>query len=251
MIKKFLIAFAIAITAVSSSFGFYSESVSAANNDYGIKPDCHYLLGFTSWNCGVVINDQGTLKTGVWQIAANVLTDLTVAAAYLVLGYVIYGGYIYISSSGDPNKVAKGKKTLTQAFIGLAIVMSASIIMSSIRIALVGSSGNIGNCASQAGCVNPNEMIENLIHWVIGISGIIAVIFVVYGGISYTISAGDPSKIKQAKNMILYAVIGLVIVALAEVITAFVSNTIRKSSAYIQTNETIISKEVTYENKID
>ena len=249
MIKKFLIASAIAITAIFSSFGLFSESVFAANG-YGIDSTCNNFLGFTSWNCGVNIDSQATLKTGVWQIAANVLTDLTVAAAYLVLGYVIYGGYIYMSSSGDPNKVAKGKKTLTQAFIGLAIVMCASIIMSSIRIALVGGSGNIGDCLNENSCANSGDMITSLVQWVIGISGVVAVAFIVIGGISYVTSSGDPSKIKQAKNTILYAVIGLVIVALAEIITAFVSDAIRKS-AYVQTNETIISKEVTHENKIN
>lgn len=251
MIKKFLIASAIAITTIFSSFGFFSESVFAA--DFGVKStSCKSFLGFVPWSCNVVIDSQATLKTGIWQIAANVLTDLTVAAAYLVLGYVIYGGYVYISSSGDPSKVAKGKKTLTQAFIGLAIVMCASIIMSSIRIALA-VNGDISNCV-EANCADPNSMITKLIQWVIGISGVVAVVFIIIGGISYITSSGDPNKIKQAKNTILYAVIGLVIVALAEVITAFVSSTIRdaqNSSPTSQINETIISKEVTYENKIN
>ncbi len=265
MLKKILIALAIVLTTTLSTFNFYSnpvfaddptaaedgDSTGSSSNKFGITSNCNSFLGFTPWSCNVNIESTDTLKTGVWQIAANVLTDLTVAAAYLVLGYVIYGGYVYITSSGDPNKVAKGKKTLSQAFIGLAIVMSASIIMGSIRIALVGGSGNIGNCLDANSCANQGDMITSLVNWVIGIAGVVAVIFVVYGGISYTTSAGDPSKLKQAKNMIIYALIGLAIVALAEIITAFVTNTIKNSQDTSLINETIISKEVTYENKIN
>lgn len=57
--------------------------------------------------------------------------------------------------------------------------------------------------------------------------GIITVIVVIIGGIYYTISLGDPSKVAKAKNTILYAVIGLVITLLAFAITNFVLNAVR------------------------
>ena len=188
------------------------------------------FLGLVSWDCGVNISDEASLKTGIWQIAANVATDITIIAAYLVLGYVIYGGYLYIFSSGEPTKIASGKKTLTHAFIGLAIVMSAYVIMSSIRFALLGAGGKF-NCdfmsATGANCISANKVISNAISWAISIGGVVAVIFLVYGGISYTTSAGEPNKLSKAKQTIIYALIGLAIVALAEIITAFVSSTIR------------------------
>ena len=187
---------------------------------------------------------EDDLKNNIWTIAANIATDITVIAAYLVLGYVIYGGYLYIFSAGDPGRTAAGRKTLAHAFIGLAIVMSANVIMGAIRIALVGSSGNIGNCATGGGCVDAGSMVTNLIQWVVGMAGIVAAIFVVYGGISYTTSSGDPSKLQKAKQIILYALIGLVICALAEIITAFVSSTIRDANRNAFINQTTISKEV-------
>lgn len=199
------------------------------------------LLGLTTWDCGVQISDQKTLRDGIWQIVANIATDITVVAAYLVLGYVIYGGYQYIFAAGDPGKLASGKKTLAHAFIGLAIVMSAYLIMSTIRFVLLGSGGVlICNPTTEQYCVNPNTLITNAIQWFIGMAGVVALIFVVYGGIAYTTSAGDPTKLQRAKQMILYALIGLAIVGLAELITAFVSNMIREAdntagTSYIQT----------------
>ena len=87
-------------------------------------------------------------------------------------------------------------------------------------------------------------MVVNLIQWVVGIAGVVSAAFVVYGGITYTTSSGDAAKLQKAKNMIIYALIGLAIVALAEVITAFVSNMIREANKNAYINETIISKEV-------
>lgn len=246
MIKKFLLSLFITLTAVSATSLIVAQPTYA---DAAFTGNCRDFLGLTSWDCGVNISDQDSLKSGIWTIAANVLTDITVIAAYLVIGYVIYGGYKYTFSAGESTRVAEAKKTLAHAFIGLAIVMSASAILGSIRIALVGGSGNIGNCVSSS-CVNPNDMVINLIQWFVGIAGIVSAIFVVYGGITYATSSGDAMKLQKAKNMITYALIGLAIVALAEIITAFVSNMIREANQNAYINETTISKEV-HENNFN
>lgn len=57
---------------------------------------------------------------------------------------------------------------------------------------------------------------------IILILGLVAVIFIVVGGINYMTSSGDATKTKKAKDTILYATIGLVICALAFAIVNFV-----------------------------
>ncbi|MDZ7744458.1 MAG: pilin [Candidatus Saccharibacteria bacterium] len=52
--------------------------------------------------------------------------------------------------------------------------------------------------------------------------GIAAVIMLIIGGFKYIISSGDSNNINSAKNTILYAIIGLVIAALAQVLVRFV-----------------------------
>jgi hypothetical protein len=54
------------------------------------------------------------------------------------------------------------------------------------------------------------------------IVGIAAVIMIIIGGFRYITSGGKQESVTAAKNTILYAVIGLVIVALAQVIVRFV-----------------------------
>lgn len=52
--------------------------------------------------------------------------------------------------------------------------------------------------------------------------GIIAVVMIIVGGVKYITSGGDSGNVTGAKNTILYAIIGLVVVALSQVIVQFV-----------------------------
>lgn len=72
--------------------------------------------------------------------------------------------------------------------------------------------------------------LANVLYWVYAAAGIIAVAVLVYAGIKYLMSQGDPSKTKQASQIIAYAIIGLIVVLLAGAITAFVSNMIGGSA---------------------
>lgn len=66
--------------------------------------------------------------------------------------------------------------------------------------------------------------IIGIINAIIGILGIVAVIVIIIGGITYMTSSGDSSKVKKAKDTILYGIIGLVICILAFAIVNFVIN---------------------------
>lgn len=61
--------------------------------------------------------------------------------------------------------------------------------------------------------------------------GAISVIMLIWGGLRYITSGGDSKKITDAKNTILYAIIGLIIAILAFAIINFVLNTIGSVSA--------------------
>jgi uncharacterized membrane protein YuzA (DUF378 family) len=54
------------------------------------------------------------------------------------------------------------------------------------------------------------------------IAGIAAVIVIILSGIKYTTSGGDSGAVASAKNTLLYAIVGLVVVILAFTITQFV-----------------------------
>jgi hypothetical protein len=73
---------------------------------------------------------------------------------------------------------------------------------------------------------DPNESINSIIATVINlfslVVGVVAVIMIIIGGLKYITSGGDSGNVTGAKNTILYAVIGLVVVSLAQIIVRFV-----------------------------
>jgi predicted permease len=61
------------------------------------------------------------------------------------------------------------------------------------------------------------------------IVGIVAVIMIIYGGFRYITSGGDSGRVGTAKNTLIYAIIGLIIVALAQFIVHYVLTTTSSS----------------------
>ena len=58
-------------------------------------------------------------------------------------------------------------------------------------------------------------LIMGIINWILGIVVSLAILFLIIGGLMYITSAGDEERIKKAKNIILYAVVGLGVVILS------------------------------------
>ncbi len=89
-----------------------------------------------------------------------------------------------------------------------------------------------------AGCSKPGAesgtSIDNILKLVINIFsivvGVISVIMIIIGGLKYIMSGGNDANLVGAKNTILYAVIGLVIVALAQIIVKFVLNKVNTAA---------------------
>lgn len=82
------------------------------------------------------------------------------------------------------------------------------------------SSGG-GACDKTAGD-KLNSVIRTIIDLFSVIVGIVAVVMIIVGGVKYITSGGASDKVTSAKSTILYAVIGLIVVALAQIIVRFV-----------------------------
>ena len=67
-----------------------------------------------------------------------------------------------------------------------------------------------------------NQIITTVINIFSLVVGVISVIMIIIGGLKYITSGGDSGNVTGAKNTILYAIIGLVVVALAQIIVRFV-----------------------------
>lgn len=69
---------------------------------------------------------------------------------------------------------------------------------------------------------DPNVVVGNVLNTVYTWAGIIAVMVIIIAGIFYATSTANPSQTKRARETILYAVVGLIVIIMAFVITQFV-----------------------------
>lgn len=87
----------------------------------------------------------------------------------------------------------------------------------------------VDDCANadDTGVKNLVKTIINVLSWVIGV---VSVIMIIVGGFRYIISSGDSGQVTSAKNTIMYAIVGLVIVLFAQVIVRFVIGSVSKTT---------------------
>ena len=74
--------------------------------------------------------------------------------------------------------------------------------------------------------VGPDGVFTRITSIALYVIGAISVIMLIWGGLRYIISGGDNKKVTDAKNTILYAIIGLIFAVLAYAIVRFVLNSI-------------------------
>lgn len=84
--------------------------------------------------------------------------------------------------------------------------------------------GQDGTCSTSDS--NGTSTIQKLASKAVNIFSVIvgaaSVLMIIYGGFRYITSGGDSGKVGNAKNTLIYAIVGLVIVALAQLIVHFV-----------------------------
>lgn len=130
-------------------------------------------------------------------------------------------------------------KKLKSIFLTLSMVALAglpTLALPSMASASVDINGNLcsgtnfdlggGNtdCQSNGGTNNLNSLLTKIINIFSAIVGVIAVVMIIVGGLRYITSGGDSGRVSTAKTTIIYALVGLVIVALAQLIVHFVLN---------------------------
>jgi hypothetical protein len=133
-------------------------SVTFAQPTYADEQCDRTFIGFRSWAHGLTktvngscvvdmeqarpqgtANEDDATAAFVWRIILNVTIDLTLAASYVALILIIYGGFKYILSTGEPNKVSSAKTIITNSVIGFIIAMLATLIVNTIIMIIGGA----------------------------------------------------------------------------------------------------------------
>lgn len=125
------------ITLTTLIFGF-SASILTAQPAVASAADCNSgFLGFPAWyryltkdpDCSLKSpNDVGGLGKYIWIIGLNIIEIVLVAIAYVASGYILYGGFLFITSRGKPEGAARARMAILDAVVGLIIAFSALAI---------------------------------------------------------------------------------------------------------------------------
>ncbi|MDD3498342.1 MAG: hypothetical protein PHH24_02440 [Candidatus Moranbacteria bacterium] len=153
----------------------------------------------------------------------SVLNTLRAIIVVLSLVFIVIGAIIYIVSSGNERVMTMGKRAILGATIGLAIGLAAPSFLKEIYNVMGASTDPNVQCAGLEGeamdecqraledSLTLSQIALNVLNFLLGVVGVIAIIMLVIAGISYSTAAGDDDRIKTAKNMTKWSIVGIAV----------------------------------------
>jgi hypothetical protein len=89
-----------------------------------------WFRGLTDSDCNIESPDEaGGISTFIWKIALNILEMMMQLVGWVAVWFIIRGGFVYMTSVGDPSGIAKAKSRIQNAIIGLIIaIISVAIV---------------------------------------------------------------------------------------------------------------------------
>lgn len=149
-------------------------------------------------------------------LGANILGRIQSVVVALSLVFIVLGGILYITSAGNEKRMTVAKGAITASMIGLAIGIAAPSFLKEIYTDIGGNSSDIDQTAL-SGSLSITQIAVNFLNFLLAVVGILALIMLIIGGIMYLTSAGDDDRIKTAKKIVVWSVVGIS-VALASLV---------------------------------
>lgn len=128
---------AVVTVANPTSYSYAAATCSGAKG-FLTFPVWYRGLNVSAGDCSIVDPNQLNTASGgnnnglsnfIWRVVLNVMDMALQLVGYIAVGFVLYGGFTMIISSGSPEVMAKGRKTVLDAIIGLIIsIASVGII---------------------------------------------------------------------------------------------------------------------------
>lgn len=133
MMRRFILAALFVVTIGGSSMALATpQTVSAASKcDSRLLTFPTWYRGLTDGDCNIKSPGSGkdSLSTFIWTIVLNVIEAMLQAVGYLSFGFILYGGFRYITGGGTPDQIMGARKTIVNAVIGLILSFMAVLIV--------------------------------------------------------------------------------------------------------------------------
>jgi hypothetical protein len=109
-------------------------------------------------------------------------------------------------------------------FLGLGgVFLAPAVLAASPQSTVCSTLGSNANCTSTpSNGIDLQTLTTAIIDILSIVVGVVAVFMLIIAGIRFITSNGDSGNITSARNTIIYALVGLVVVALAQIIVQFV-----------------------------
>jgi len=93
-------------------------------------------LGFAGNQAGY------TDAPSVVDLTANLINALLAVSGIILVCFIVYGGFVYMTAGGDTDKIKSAKRIIVNAIIGIVIMVSAYAISSFVLQQLTGAVSN-------------------------------------------------------------------------------------------------------------
>ncbi len=109
---------------------FACNPLDSANSFLGLPHWFEYLDGKTDALGKCVPTFDPDNINDLWGIGLAGIDILLYIVGLVSVGYIIYGGFVYMTSNGEPDRTKGAKDSILNALIGLVIAIVASAIVS-------------------------------------------------------------------------------------------------------------------------
>lgn len=163
-----------------------------------------------------------------------ILQLLQYLASFAFLAMMFYAFYVMVTGGGDEKKLEKGKQTFIYGLIGFLMIQLPYTIVKIFYRGVPECAANSSTLWSFSGasCVSDGAvggqqlsegvaLIAKIFTYFNGFLTLLCVIMAIYAGWLFLISKGDENKTGQAKRIVLYIAIGLIILVASHAIFRF------------------------------
>jgi len=168
---------------------------------------------------GIVSADDVNISikdpTGTREITSffsNVLSRLLSIIGIVAVLFIVIGGVMYIlSGMGGGNETLRkmAQNTLAFAIIGLAVAGAGPTFLKEMKNIVLGPGGQVTTDITSAPSLV--EIAGRALSFLLSIIGILGIIGLMIGGITYVFAAGSVDVAKRATKTITYSILGIVI----------------------------------------
>lgn len=136
--KTRLVTYIVAAALICASLFPATAFAAKCSNDKSILLFPAWFHGLSCQTIGGTESVQIDSVTKIWVIVMNIVQWLIIAGGYVALYFILWSGFKYIIASGDPQKITAAKNTITNAVIGLIIVLASVAIVRTIQASIGG-----------------------------------------------------------------------------------------------------------------